>query len=200
MNKTIYKVLLSTALILSVTMIGIRIYYVNVNAIQQQIEYYSINQEVQLDGCFLDIVEECTNGYAVTVHSAKLTTYGEFAERFEGSPEPQSYELSSQSKIIELDLTIKNEDNQDGYIFLKAWGLQSHNDEWIPCTELWGIEFSQANNSFSFALKPNSEMRISVPFETNNDYELMHGDYPIEDNYYLVISQAPVKKMIKIDL
>lgn len=43
-------------------------------------------------------------------------------------------------------------------------------------------------------------MRLSIPFETNNDYELLHDDYPIEGSYNLVVSRAPIKKMIRIDL
>lgn len=66
--------------------------------------------------------------------------------------------------------------------------------------KLWNIEFEQTAGSFNFTLKPNSEMRLSIPFETNNDYELMHNDYPIEESYDLVVSRAPVKKIIRIDL
>lgn len=174
-------------------LIVIRIYFVNTTAIQQQIECYEKNEEVKLEGCFINIVDENTKGYSITVHSGKLTTFGEFAKKYKGNTEPSAYELTEESKIIELDVSIKNEGNSDGYIFFRNWGLQSENDEWIPCMELWNMEFKQTAESSNFTLKPNSEMRLSIPFETNNDY-------PIEKSYDLVVSRAPVKKIIRIDL
>lgn len=200
MNKLLKKI---AFLVLSFVLIGlivIRIYFVNTTAIQQQIECYEKNEEVKLEGCFINIVDENTKGYSITVHSGKLTTFGEFAKKYKGNTEPSAYELTEESKIIELDVSIKNEGNSDGYIFFRNWGLQSENDEWIPCMELWNMEFKQTAESSNFTLKPNSEMRLSIPFETNNDYELMHNDYPIEKSYDLVVSRAPVKKIIRIDL
>lgn len=200
MSKLYLKIIIPFLSFFLIAFIIFRIFSVNSTAIQQQVEYYDIGQEVKLDGCFTNIVDENTNGYSVTVYSGRVTTFEEFAKKYGGSTEPSAYELTSESKIIELDVSIKNEKNTDGYIFLRGWGLQSVNDEWIPCMELWNMEFEQSTGSFSFVLKPNSEMRVSIPFETNNDYELMHNDYPIEDSYNMVISRAPVKKIIRIDL
>lgn len=200
MSKLYLKIIIPFLSFFLIAFIIFRIFSVNSTAIQQQVEYYDIGQEVKLDGCFTNIVDENTNGYSVTVYSGRVTTFEEFAKKYGGSTEPSAYELTSESKIIELDVSIKNEKNTDGYIFLRGWGLQSVNDEWIPCMELWNMEFEQSTGSFSFVLKPNSEMRVSIPFETNNDYELMHNDYPIEESYDLVVSRAPVKKIIRIDL
>lgn len=200
MNKLWKKIVFSVLSFALIGLIVIRIYFVNTTAIQQQIECYEKNEEVKLEGCFINIVDENTKGYSITVHSGKLTTFGEFAKKYKGNTEPSAYELTSESKIIELDVSIKNEGNSDGYIFFRNWGLQSENDEWIPCMELWNMEFKQTAESSNFTLKPNSEMRLSIPFETNNDYELMHNDYPIEKSYDLVVSRAPVKKIIRIDL
>lgn len=200
MSKLYLKIIIPFLSFFLIAFIIFRIFSVNSTAIQQQVEYYDIGQEVKLDGCFTNIVDENTNGYSVTVYSGRVTTFEEFAKKYGGSTEPSEYELTSESKIIELDVSIKNEKNTDGYIFLRGWGLQSVNDEWIPCMELWNMEFEQSTGSFSFVLKPNSEMRVSIPFETNNDYELMHNDYPIEDSYNMVISRAPVKKIIRINV
>lgn len=200
MSKLYLKIIIPFLSFFLIAFIIFRIFSVNSTAIQQQVEYYDIGQEVKLNGCFTNIVDENTNGYSVTVYSGRVTTFEEFAKKYGGSTEPSAYELTSESKIIELDVSIKNEKNTDGYIFLRGWGLQSVNDEWIPCMELWNMEFEQSTGSFSFVLKPNSEMRVSIPFETNNDYELMHNDYPIEDSYNMVISRAPVKKIIRINV
>lgn len=200
MSKLYLKIIIPFLSFFLIAFIIFRIFSVNSTAIQQQVEYYDIGQEVKLDGCFTNIVDENTNGYSVTVYSGRVTTFEEFAKKYGGSTEPSAYELTSESKIIELDVSIKNEKNTDGYIFLRGWGLQGVNDEWIPCMELWNMEFEQTAGSFNFTLKPNSEMRLSIPFETNNDYELMHNDYPIEESYDLVVSRAPVKKIIRIDL
>ena len=200
MSKLYLKIIIPFLSFFLIAFIIFRIFSVNSTAIQQQVEYYDIGQEGKLDGCFTNIVDENTNGYSVTVYSGRVTTFEEFAKKYGGSTEPSAYELTSESKIIELDVSIKNEKNTDGYIFLRGWGLQSVNDEWIPCMELWNMEFEQSTGSFSFVLKPNSEMRVSIPFETNNDYELMHNDYPIEDSYNMVISRAPVKKIIRINV
>lgn len=200
MSKLYLKIIIPFLSFFLIAFIIFRIFSVNSTAIQQQVEYYDIGQEVKLDGCFTNIVDENTNGYSVTIYSGRVTTFEEFAKKYGGNTEPSAYELTSESKIIELDVSIKNEKNTDGYIFLRGWGLQSVNDEWIPCMELWNMEFEQSTGSFSFVLKPNSEMRVSIPFETNNDYELMHNDYPIEDSYNMVISRAPVKKIIRINV
>ena len=201
MKKRWFKIIIPIVSVALTVLVGTRIFYINSTAIQQQVEYYKMNQEVALDGCFSEIIDEKTDGYSITVHSAKLTTFGEFAKRFGVDTEGKSYdELTPESNIIDLDVTIKNVGNSDGYIFLFGWGLQSQNDEWVPCLELWEMEFEQTAGSLSFALRPDTEMRLNIPFETNNDYEFMHGTYPVENRYNFVISRAPVKKIITIDL
>lgn len=125
MSKLYLKIIIPFLSFFLIAFIIFRIFSVNSTAIQQQVEYYDIGQEVKLDGCFTNIVDENTNGYSVTVYSGRVTTFEEFAKKYGGSTEPSAYELTSESKIIELDVSIKNEKNTDGYIFLRGWGLQS---------------------------------------------------------------------------
>ncbi len=198
-----YKALKITALVLSVlllSLIGVRISYVNISALQPVTEYFETGEKIALEGSFGSIVDEYTDSYFVTLHRASLTTFGEFSKRFGGDENLSIDELTPNSKIIDLEVTIKNEGNTNGYIDLAMWGLQTANDEWIPCFELWDIEFPQTAGSRNFVLRSDTEMKLHIPFETNNDYETLYGDYPIEDSYNFVISRAPVKKIIKITL
>lgn len=69
MNKLWKKIVFSVLSFALIGLIVIRIFFVNTAAIQQQIEYYEKDEEVKLDGCFINIVDENTTGYSITVHS-----------------------------------------------------------------------------------------------------------------------------------
>ena len=74
------KVFAVSALILCAICIGIgmRIQMVNAQAITVPTEVYQQEEKLELDGAFVEVVKENTQGYALKVNAAQLVSYNEY--------------------------------------------------------------------------------------------------------------------------
>lgn len=196
------KWIVGLAVFVLVASVAERIVYVNASARQVVEERYDMHEWVDLDGAFHDTAKEQTQGYSVRVNSVELTSYSNYIAQYNGDDNliPES---SRPEKIIDVEVTIKNTGNTDGHVMLFGWGLQTVNDEWVPCVELWSLSQPNVDDNakkMNFVLKPDSEYTMSIPYKSNGGYEQLYHTYPIEDQYGLVVSRAPVKKIIHIPL
>lgn len=186
--------------VLAVFGIGFRIWYVNVNAVQQKTELHEKSDWVDLDGSFQDVVAENTKGYSVHVNSIKQKTYKEFVEEY-GQTVDYLKEHERPEHIVDLELTVKN-DNSDGYINIFQSYLQSTTDIFTMNSSLWGLSEPEFGGEFTFSIPHNSEVTVHVPYDPNLMVEREKGNYMKDLDYKFVASQFPIKKMIvlgKID-
>lgn len=188
-RKIVYIFLIALAIL-----IALRIYYVNKNAPKRNIEIYSVGDWVDLDGDYMWSEKEDTKGYSVKVDSAKVYTYEDYMKKYD---KPEDYFADySKFNILEISLSLKNEDNTNGGLFIKQFNVfpKKLNDCMYYDTEL--AYLSEPKLQDGVRIRPNTEYNIVLP------YQLCDGRLnPVktEDTYYLLISNYPTKKLIKIE-
>lgn len=69
------KILTTVAALLLISILGVRIWYINSSVITIPVETYKVGEWVELDGAFQDVSYENTDGYSLRVKSAAIKSY-----------------------------------------------------------------------------------------------------------------------------
>ena len=109
---------------IAICALGLRICYVNITAEHPHVETYQMNEWVELNGNFQEESAEETTGYAVRVNSARLLTYKEFIEQYNGNIDclPES---ARPIGIVDVEVSVKNTANLNGWLSLYYYMLTS---------------------------------------------------------------------------
>lgn len=181
--------------------IGLKIYTVNTQALSIPLEKYNLHEEVFLDGSFITSSKEMTLGYSLTVNNVFLLSQNEYIKKYgEGSNISDEWNAKS---IIEVEITIRNEGNSEGYLDVMGWRLvpERGNEYFIPNSSLWQIgEPNAPGVTSALSLIPNSEYTVNIPFVRNVGEEEMFIKDISDTRFSLVVSDAPVKKEIGFEI
>jgi len=189
-NKLKYIIIL----LLAIAIAG-RIYYINKNAIKKETVIYSTGEWVELDGDFMWNDIENTKGYSVKLDSAKVYTYEDYMKKYN---KPEDYFAdSSKFNILELSISLKNEDNTDGGIYIKQFNVFPKNLNMCMYYDTDLVYLSEPKLTDGVTLRPNSEYSLALPYGL---YDGRIRSVKTEDTYYLMVSNYPTRKMIRIDL
>lgn len=177
-----------------------RIVYVNIHSINEVRQEYAMGEWIPLSGDFVNTADEKTDGYYLRVESAKLFTYEEYMMEC-GYPEYYLGEVI-QSPVIELKLTIRNDDNEDGFLALSKFSLLTGNRA-IPnnFNQIYaGLKNSTLETAYGATIRPRTEFTVYLPFtmqygSENRSYLTENGG---NGDYYFVVSKYPTRKEVKI--
>lgn len=181
---------------------AVKCYGVNAKAFRSEAKIYKSGEFVPLEGNFNISGAENTDGYSVRVDSARLTDYKKVMSEY-GKDISDSEVFDAPKYCIMLDLTIKNEGNETGYIH--CFGLNLYNGAlMIPINfELWNLMDENIKGSTVIRLRPNSEASLTIPYtaqpldETMNKNELNRR---LEDETLLFcVSEFPTIKLIEVE-
>lgn len=181
-------------LLLAIAIAG-RIYYVNKNATEKVTEIYSTGEWVELDGDFMWEAIENTEGYSVKVDSAEVYTYEDYMKKY-NKPEDYFADLSK-FNILELSISLKNENNTDGGIYIKQFNVFPKNLNMCMYYDTDLAYLSEQKLSDGITIKPNTEYDLVLPYSL---YDGRLKSIEVNDTYYLMISDYPTRKLIKIEL
>lgn len=195
MNRKRVLWLLFVLVLLVSILIGIRIYYVNTNAVITPTKVYAQDKWVALAGDFQEQRLENTEGYSIKVEKAEFITYSSLVTAH-GETEEYLEEAWRPNELVLLTMNVKNEGNEEGYLFLFDFFLQAENYVLKPELDLWRLIQPEGGGNMSVKLKPDSSYTLIVPYAptpADEDY----GNFITEKReYYLVVSRYPVKKVI----
>jgi len=182
--------------------IGFRIYDVNANAVQLEVQHYDMDEWVELNGAFLDTKDgENTEGYSIKVKNAKLMSYNEFVSKY--CEKDEAIEGLDNKSVIDLEIEIKNVGNEDGYILILMCKLISEKKNYYLNTDsvLWSkAEPNVDEYAVAFCIKKDTEYTTHIPY-TINVTDLEQYKKPIEDrNFELILSNSPVRKVVDIQI
>ena len=195
------KVFAVSALILCAICIGIgmRIQMVNVQAITVPTEVYQQEEKLELDGAFVEVVKENTQGYALKVNAAQLVSYNEYLR--EHGMEKVAGSGHDNKCIVEVDITFFNEGNTDGFLDVMGYKLipERKDEYFIIDSALWrSVEKNAPGETMGMTLLPNTTYRTSIPFVKNTSDDLVYSDSVDDTKWILNITNAPVQKMVDI--
>lgn len=195
------KVFAVSALILCSICIGIgmRIQMVNAQAITVPTEVYQQEEKLELDGAFVEVVKENTQGYALKVNAAQLVSYNEYLR--EHGMEKVAGSGHDNKCIVEVDITFFNEGNTDGFLDVMGYKLipERKDEYFIIDSALWrSVEKNAPGETMGMTLLPNTTYRTSIPFVKNTSDDLVYSDSVDDTKWILNITNAPVQKMVDI--
>ncbi|RHT89991.1 DUF5028 domain-containing protein [Butyricicoccus sp. AM27-36] len=177
---------------IAICALGLRICYVNITAEHPHVETYQMNEWVELNGNFQEESAEETTGYAVRVNSARLLTYKEFIEQYNGNIDclPES---ARPIGIVDVEVSVKNTANLSGWLSLYYYMLTSadHTFTLYLNSTLFELAAPSSNGELNIRIKPNSEYTFHIPygyFSERIDIARM------DTKYNMVVSHYPVRK------
>ncbi|MBY4797894.1 DUF5028 domain-containing protein [Collinsella sp. AGMB00827] len=200
------KMLAAALLTFTVAAIAFRIWVVNQNQLSIPAEHYGMREWVELDGAFLFDYQEQTDGYAIKVTNASVMTAEEYVRAYAGESDVVPQDPTGD--VIVLDLSIRNQGNSEGFIdILSQWLLGQRKDRTYQYDyDLWELAEPSMRDESGFKLVENSVYETHVPFVNATAPRYLESvsawrRKPADDAYVdLVISNAPVRKMIRIPL
>ena len=174
---------------------------VNKEAYRSETLVYQTGEFVAMDGNYTISDQENTNGYFVRVDEMRLVDYAELMERY-GVTVQENELFPTNTYCIMLDITVRNEGNETGYIH--CYGLNLYNGAlMIPVDfEIWNMIDENINGNIVLKLRANSEVSLTIPYtpqlldEAMNQKELMRRLE--EQKLKLCLSEFPTVKMIEI--
>lgn len=177
----------------------------NAKAEKPTVETYSMQDTVAYGKDYFRRSDNILDGYTVTVLSAEIVPYEEYAQKQEITlPERITDEagnfLYRPEYVYDVEVRFSNTDNESGAIDMFDTLLV--NDDALMLrvdADLWDCMYPQLAGSYSFRLRPHTEMVFHLPFVVEAVYS---ERYPMErvqkEKMSLVISQYPVKKVIEL--
>ena len=202
MNKKLICLLVAVALLVGY---GFRVWYVNANAYPMYEEDYEIGEWVPLEGDYFNYREEYTDGYSLRISNVEVITYEEFIGRY--NKQVDYLADASQHDVILLTVDIKNEDNDNGYLFISGFTLLTKNM----------AQYYNINETYEKICEPKIDVSIGqgvAKIRSNSEYSLTlaytcssradgvtyfqqvkeKGYKEVE--FYLNVSWYPTKKLI----
>lgn len=179
----------------------------NINATAEKpiVETYSMQDTVAYGENYFRRSDNIIDGYTVTVLSAEIVPYEEYAQKQGITPPERMTDetgnfLYRPEYVYDVEVRFSNTDNEEGTVDMFDTLLV--NDDALMLrvdADLWDCMYPQLAGSYSFRLRPNTEMVFHLPFVVEAVYS---ERYPMErvqkEKMSLVISQYPVKKVIEL--
>ena len=179
----------------------------NINATAEKpiVETYSMQDTVAYGENYFRRSDNIIDGYTVTVLSAEIVPYEEYAQKQGITPPERMTDetgnfLYRPEYVYDVEVRFSNTDNEEGTVDMFDTLLV--NDDALMLrvdADLCDCMYPQLAGSYSFRLRPNTEMVFHLPFVVEAVYS---ERYPMErvqkEKMSLVISQYPVKKVIEL--
>ncbi|MBQ9673117.1 MAG: DUF5028 domain-containing protein [Ruminococcus sp.] len=179
----------------------IRIISVNTNAFHQTTEIYNTDEMVNLDGNFFFDSNEDTKGYFIKVNKAILKDYKKYLNSY-GEKVEEDPEFPTPKYVCLINVTIKNENNSNGYLNTLGFSLFDRALQ-IPIDyEVWNLIDESIDGNTSLKLRKNSEVTLDLPFvaqsldEDLNSKEL--NDRLENNTFQFFICDFPIRKLINV--
>lgn len=161
---------------------------------QSKTEIYAVGDTIDIGENYFDHIDEHPNGYQVTVNSCVVTTYGEYAARYQQSVDAEI----SDRPIYDVEVTFHNKNSTQGYIDLSRYAIQGSGMQEYQDFDMIRLSEPSLRAFPAFKLKIGHTKTFHLPFVFTTESV---KDLPLDElgDLYLTISQYPIKKMIKLE-
>lgn len=195
--------LICLAVLVCLSGIGIRIWYVNKDLRDWVEKVYPMGEMVPYEDDYFYHSDEIRDSYEIGVMSARIMTTEDYLKEHGLTKTEVWGEMDEGPKfIIDVEVKIRNNatEENDQYIDSLSTHLFAGGDDFLRSKELLDCIYPQlAAGTFGFRVRPNTEATLHIPFSV-----LQWQPTSIEriksQDLYLVLSAYPTKKMIKIEL
>ena len=196
--RSIRKTALIFLLVSVLLAAAIRITSVNAAAEKPIIDTYSQNEWVPLGGSYFRSYQENTNGYSVMITGHEIIDRKDYLEKYGLDPSSVNEENSFRY-IMEVSLTIRNENNEEGKIMIGDWArIGKKNDYSTYLDQQLLMDTDERIDSIlsSISTAPGKDIEMKLPFpmrfiddekelDKNAPYKMAVTKYPARQYIYL---------------
>ena len=158
------------------------------------------NQIIELGNTFFFDETEMREGYSIELLSSEIISFEEFEKKYNlKTTINEIIDFNAPDRIYEITIKVYNRNNTEGGIDIHPFILQGIDNYVDINTDLFILVNDIVRGNTKFALKSDSEIELSLPFNLRKELFSRAG-WDGLDNYdfYLVLSKYPIKKMIKL--
>ena len=199
------KIAVFSPIVLFLIVWAFAVWNINATAEKPIVETYSMQDTVAYGENYFRRSDNIIDGYTVTVLSAEIVPYEEYAQKQGITPPGRMTDetgnfLYRPEYVYDVEVRFSNTDNEEGTVDMFDTLLVNGDALMLRANaDLWDKMYPQLAGSYSFRLRPNTEMVFHLPFVVEAVYS---ERYPMErvqkEKMSLVISQYPVKKVIEL--
>lgn len=199
MRKRLIAIL---ACVIVLTAWAVRFAYLNLHTPLAKKIYYSMGETVSYGDDFFYAADENRNGYSIVVKKATLYPYQEYADKMHVTLPEIGENMFRADYVYDLEATIINKGNEEGGIDMFNTCLVHSNFRMPLDLSLWDLLYPQLGGSYTFKLRPNTQMDFHFPFAVETAFEQKKIDlkYLQTKPFVLNLSSYPNNKMIRIEL
>ncbi len=199
------KIAVFSPIVLFLIVWAFAVWNINATAEKPIVETYSMQDTVAYGENYFRRSDNIIDGYTVTVLSAEIVPYEEYAQKQGITPPERMTDetgnfLYRPEYVYDVEVRFSNTDNESGAIDMFDTLLV--NDDALMLrvdADLWDCMYPQLAGSYSFRLRPNTEMVFHLPFVVEAVYSERYSMERVQkEKMSLVISQYPVKKVIEL--
>lgn len=193
------------AVLLCLTGIGARIWYVNKDREETVTEIYPMGEMVPFEDDFFNRTEEIRDHYSVRVDSAVVMPAEEYVKAQGLTMEEVWPDGVIATDILAVEVTIqnsndKNADPKEDTQFFDMFNVHivSQGDTYQLDNELlWKMYPKLDQSTFGFRIAPGTEYTMVLPYAVL-DWQHTDSEKIKHKKNYLLLSMYPTKKMIEV--
>ncbi|ERL13312.1 hypothetical protein HMPREF1248_0158 [Coriobacteriaceae bacterium BV3Ac1] len=183
------------ALIVMTTLIGMRIWWVNATRIETPEQTFSMNEEVKLNGAFIDDISEDTKDYSLTVKSAQIMSANEYLKRYsrDGVTSVEGGDVPNTRVVLEVEFKNSGKKDGGGFNCVSAWviGKPNKNTFYRTDSELWEHRETKLAGTMyvGVGIKGGTTYTTYLPFYILDDSPEFFKPNPATGSEYAVIKE-----------
>lgn len=193
------------AVLLCLTGIGARIWYVNKDREETVTEIYPMGEMVPFEDDFFHRSDEIRDNYSIRVNSAVVMPAEEYVKTQGLTMEEVWPDGIMVTDILAVEVTIRNSNDKNAtpeedtqYIDMLNTQILSQGDDYqINHELLWKMYPKLDQSTFGFRVAPGTEHTLTLPFAAL-DWARTDSEKIKQKQNYLLLSMYPTKKMIEV--
>lgn len=166
---------------------------------------YKLGETVAYEKNYLQRSDRVLDGYSVVVLGTEIMSYQEYLQRYQVKLSDQEHYLNGNpvfrpEYVYDVEVKFINQNNIDAGIDMFDT-LLSNGDVLLMRVDevLWTLMYPQLSGSYSFRLRPGTEMVFHLPFVPELVYSSKYDmERILQEKMSMVITQYPVKKIIDL--
>ena len=187
------------AVLLCLTGIGVRIWYVNKDREETVTEIYSMGEMVSFGEDYFHHDDEIRRDYSVRVNSAEIMPAKEYAKTLGYTPEEVWPDGTLTTHIFAVEVTIRNDCKEEDQQFFDLLNVHilSEGEDYQYEHDLMAKMYPVVGQTAGFKIAPGTEYTMTIPYAVL-DWQHTNGEKIKHKKNYLLLSMYPTKKMIEV--
>ena len=187
------------AVLLCLTGIGVRIWYVNKDLEETVTKIYPMGEMVSFGEDYFYRDDEIRRDYSIRVNSAVVMPAEEYAKTLGYTPEEVWPDGTGATYIFAVEVTIRNDCKEEDQQFFDLLNVHilSEGEDYQYESDLMEKMYPVVGQTAGFKVAAGTEYTMTIPYAVL-DWQRTDSETIKHKQNYLLLSMYPTKKMIEV--